>query len=189
MTKTEKAILFALKAHDGTKRKGKDRPYILHPLEVLTIVSAQTEDEDVLAAAVLHDTVEDTAVTLTDIEREFGAPVAKLVQAESENKRPERPAEETWQLRKQETVERVKKASRGAKLICLGDKLANLREISRDYNALHDKLWERFSQKDKAKHAWYYRSICDILEAEFGTIPPIREYRILLKEVFGEDGQ
>lgn len=189
MTKTEKAILFALEAHDGVKRKGKDRPYILHPLEVLTIVGSLTEDEDVLAAAVLHDTVEDTAVTIEDIEREFGVRVAELVGAESENKRPDRPPAETWQLRKQETVERVGKADRDAKLICLGDKLANLREIGRDYAALHDELWERFSQKDKTKLAWYYRSICDILEAEFGAIPPIREYRVLLKEVFGEDGR
>ena len=60
MTKIERAIQYAVDAHAGSKRKGKDRPYILHPIEVMTIVAGLTEDEDVIAAAVLHDTVEDT---------------------------------------------------------------------------------------------------------------------------------
>ncbi len=72
MTKIESAVQYAVFAHAGTKRKGKDRPYILHPVETMTIVAGMTEDEDVIAAAVLHDAVEDTSVTPEDIEREFG---------------------------------------------------------------------------------------------------------------------
>ncbi len=182
----EKAILFAVNAHAGMKRKGKERAYILHPVEVMTIVAAATEDEEVMAAAVLHDTVEDTDTTREDIEREFGPRVADLVAAESENKREELPAEATWQIRKQETLDHLGKASREVKLICLGDKLSNLREIARDYTALGDDLWQRFNQKDKAKHAWYYGSILTILEREFGKVPAIREYRALLNEVFAK---
>ena len=189
MTKTEKAILFAVNAHAGLKRKGKNRPYILHPIEVMTIVGSITEDEDILAAAVLHDTIEDTSVTAADIEREFGSSVAKLVSEESEDKRAELPAEATWKIRKQETINHLKTANRNTKLICLGDKLANIREMSLDYAKLQDQLWERFNQKDKALHAWYYRSICDVLEEEFGSIPAIREYRSLLKTVFGVGGE
>ena len=90
------AIQFAVKAHAGVNRKGKNRPYILHPLEAMLIASELTEDEEVLAAAVLHDTVEDTPVTREDIERSFGKRVADLVAAESENKRPELAASDTW---------------------------------------------------------------------------------------------
>ena len=179
-----KAITYATNAHAGMKRKGKDRPYILHPLEVMTIVASISDDEAVLAAAVLHDTVEDTDVTREDIAREFGLYVADLVAAESENKREDRPAAETWQIRKQETINHLQSASREVKLICLGDKLANLREIARDYAVLGDDLWSRFNQKDKNMHGWYYTSVCDLLEEEFGKIEPITEYRQLLKRVF-----
>ena len=155
----EKSILFALMAHEGVKRKGKDRPYILHPIEVMTIVAGMTDDEEVIAAAVLHDTVEDTGLKREDIAGEFGDKVACLVVSESEDKREYLPAESTWLMRKQETIEHIQKADRDVKLICLGDKLANLRELAQDYAQLGDSVWERFNQKDKALHGWYYGSI------------------------------
>lgn len=184
----EKAILFATEAHMGINRKGKTRPYILHPLEVLTIVASLTEEEDVLAAAVLHDTVEDTETTREDILREFGARIAALVASESEDKREAQPAENTWKIRKSETLRHLMDADRDTKLICLGDKLANLREIGRDYAALGDDLWDRFNQKDKNLHGWYYSSIYKVLIAAFGDVPPIREYKNLLLDVFGWEG-
>ena len=185
MTMLEKAIIFATKAHAGVNRKGKTRPYILHPIEAMTIVSTVTEDEEVLAAAVLHDTVEDTNLTKADIEAEFGERVAKLVAAESEDKREDQPAESTWKMRKKETIDHLKDLSRDEKLICLGDKLANIREMSRDYARLGDALWERFNQKDKREHSWYYSSVFEVLADEFGDIPAIMEYRRLLEEIFG----
>lgn len=72
------------------------------------------------------------------------------------------------------------------KLICLGDKLSNLREIARDYALMGDALWERFNQKDKAMHRWYYSSILDLMTETFGEVPTIREYRELMEIVFGE---
>ena len=182
----EDAVIFAANAHSGAKRKGKDRAYILHPLEVAMIVSTLTTDEAVLSAAVLHDTVEDTPTTREDIARTFGEDVARLVAAESENKRENLPAASTWQIRKQETIDHLRFADRNTRLICLGDKLANLREIARDYKKSGDDIWQRFNQKDKGMHGWYYRSIFEILEKEFGSVPPIEEYRALLIQVFGE---
>ena len=189
MTKLENAIRFAVAAHAGTKRKGKDRPYILHPIEAMTIVAGLTEDEDVLAAAVLHDVVEDTDTAPEDIEREFGPRVRALVMAESEDKMRDLPAADSWQARKQATIDHLAGLERDALLICLGDKLANLREIRRDHATLGDSLWERFNQKDRTKHAWYYGSVFRILAEALGEVPEIREYRTLLKEIFeqGED--
>ena len=105
MTIIERAIDFAVKAHEGTKRKGKETPYILHPIEVMTIVASMTNDEEVIAAAVLHDTVEDTAVTKEDIVQTFGERIAALVMAESEDKMETLPATSTWQQRKQATID------------------------------------------------------------------------------------
>ena len=185
----ETAIHFAIDAHSGVKRKGKNSPYILHPLEAMLIVSKLTDDEDVIAAAVLHDTLEDTDVTAEDLQREFGDRVMKLVCAESENKRRDQSMESTWKARKGETIDHIRHASKEEKLICLGDKLANLQEIAGDYLLLGDALWSRFNQKDKAMHAWYYGSIYQILQQEFGPIPAIQEFGKLLNEVFGQGGE
>lgn len=183
--KLEEAIRFAVDAHAGMKRKGKDRAYILHPVEAMAIAAGLTEDEDVIAAAVLHDTVEDTEVTLRDVEKKFGKRVALLVGAETEDKREEQPAADTWELRKRETIQRLSTAAKDVKIICFGDKLANLRELARDYSKQGDALWERFNQKDKSRHAWYYRTLGDIFRRTFGLTAGVREYLELLQSIFG----
>ncbi|NLA35327.1 MAG: bifunctional (p)ppGpp synthetase/guanosine-3',5'-bis(diphosphate) 3'-pyrophosphohydrolase [Actinobacteria bacterium] len=73
-----RAYEFAERAHEGQKRKSGE-PYITHPLAVATIVAKYGLDENTVCAALLHDAVEDTNVTLADVEREFGAEVARLV--------------------------------------------------------------------------------------------------------------
>ena len=184
------AIIFATNAHAGVNRKGKTRLYILHPIEAMLIVASLTEDKEVLAAAVLHDVVEDTDVGEMAIRDAFGDRVADLVMAESEDKMKDIPADSSWEARKQATINHLSSLDRDALLICLGDKLANIREMSRDYAVLGDGLWERFNQKDKAKHAWYYSSVYQILAKALGEVPPIREYRAMLKEVFDwEEGK
>ena len=130
--------------------------------------------------------MEDTGVEREEIEREFGNRVAELVAAESEDKLEDLPSEATWKTRKEMTIKHLSKLDRDAKIICLGDKLANIREMSRDYMLLGDKLWERFNQKRKALHKWYYSSVYTILADEFGDVPPIREYREQLRKVFGD---
>ena len=185
MNKIEKAIMFATEAHAETFRKGKTRPYILHPLEAMMIVADLTDDEDLIAAAVLHDTVEDTGTSCVEIRKEFGPRVAALVASESENKREDRPAGETWKTRKKETLDHLEEASRDVKLVCLGDKLSNMRELCKDFLDLGDDLWQRFNQKDKEMHCWYYSELYRILSAEFGQVPAIREYADLLVKVFG----
>ncbi len=187
MSLVEKAILVATSAHAGIMRKGKNRPYILHPIEAMTIVGSLTDDKEILAAAVLHDTIEDTSVTRKDLELQFGNRVANLVASESENKRHGKAPEETWETRKQETIAHLQDSDKDVKLVCLGDKLANLRELARDYAQVGDDLWLRFNQKDKAMHGWYYSSLYDVLAREFGDVPPVTEYKALLAQVFGKD--
>ena len=115
----------------------------------MTIVASLTEDEDVLAAAVLHDVVEDAGVKEAELREAFGDRVADLVMAESEDKMRDIPSEASWEARKKATIDHLAGLEKDALLICLGDKLANIREMSRDYAVLGDRLWERFNQKDK----------------------------------------
>ena len=180
-----KAIEFATKVHTDQFRKGTEIPYILHPLESATIVGTMTTDDEVIAGAVLHDVVEDTDTTIEQVKELFGEQIAKLVAAESEDKRENLSAESTWKIRKQETLDHLKTASIDVKMITLGDKLSNIRAINRDYNAIGDKLWQRFNQKDKNEHYWYYQSIADCI-TELKDYPVYKEYCELVKNTFSK---
>ena len=179
----DQAIVFATAAHNGQLRKGTQLPYILHPLEAAAIVGTMTTDDQILAGAVLHDVVEDTDATIQQIKEVFGDRVAALVASESENKRENLPAQATWKIRKQETLDHLKTAPIEVKMITLGDKLSNIRAINRDYHLLGEKLWDRFNQKDKAAHYWYYQSVADSL-SELAAYPVYQEYCELVRNTF-----
>jgi len=186
LTLLDRAIIFATKAHSGTTRKGTNVPYIVHPIEAAAIVSAMTDDEEIIAAAVLHDVLEDTEATAEELQACFGERITRLVQDESENKRKELPAALTWKIRKQETITFLKtKASHEAKMLALADKLSNLRAIHRDACIIGDKVWERFNEKDKKMHGWMYRGIAEALK-ELEAHPTWQEYDRLVRTVFDE---
>ena len=182
----ERAIRFALNAHHGMVRKGSGTPYITHPLEVAAIAGTVTSDGEILAAAVLHDVVEDTPYTIDDIRENFGDRVASLVSSDTEDKMESLPPEETWLARKTATIEHLKNAPRDEKIIILGDKLSNIRSCRQQQLVIGDKLWERFHEKRKEKHAWYYSSILHNL-SEFKDEFAYIEYKRLVAEVFGEE--
>lgn len=181
----EKAIIFAAKAHKGTFRKSTNIPYIVHPMEAGAIAASVTDDEKVIAAAILHDTIEDTDTTPEDIRREFGDEVLRLIESDSEDKREELPPEETWKMRKEETIDYLRnRADKKEKIIALSDKLSNIRAIYRNYQTIGDALWDRFNQKDKNEHAWYYKSFIETLLQLKGTAA-YEEYCELAVKIFG----
>ena len=180
------AIEFAAQAHAGQPRKGSNLPYIVHPMEAVAICASFTDDEEVLAAAALHDVVEDAGVAVDELQERFGARVASIVAGESENKREGIPAAQTWKVRKTESIEHLANAEDvGVRMVCLSDKLSNIRSIQRDFNAVGEAVWQRFNQKDPAEHAWYYSTIADVLQADLGETEAWREYRRRADEVFG----
>ena len=154
----QKAAVFAAKVHEGMMRKGSKIPYIYHPMEVALIVAQMTDDPEVIAAAYLHDVLEDTSVTPEELERTFGGRILSLVQEESEDK------ERTWRERKASTIEHLKQASREVKLLTLGDKLSNMRSTARDYMVIGDEIWQRFNEKNRESHRWYLAGILDSLQ-------------------------
>lgn len=177
----DKAIDFAVRAHHGQFRKGTRTPFILHPMEVGVIVSKMTSDEEIISAAFLHDTVEDCPqVTIEQIRDEFGERVASMVDCESEDK------SRTWIERKSHTIEYLREtAVREVKYIALGDKLANIRSMVRDYREVGDELWNRFNMKDKKMQGWYYRSVAESLKS-LEDFPQYQEYKKLVYSLFGE---
>ena len=117
----DRAIIFAVKAHAGTERRGKGFPYIVHPMEAMEIVATMTPDQELLAAAALHDTVEDTSVTIEDIRAQFGDRVASLVQSESDVFIEGKSEEDSWHERKQAAMDRLAAASHEAKMVAPAD--------------------------------------------------------------------
>ena len=181
----DRAIVFAVKAHAGTERRGKGFPYIVHPLEAMEIVSTITADQELLAAAVLHDTVEDTEVTEEQIRKEFGDRVASIVASESDTFEEGVKEEDSWHVRKQAAIDRLASASRDAKIVALGDKLSNMRAIARDYSKVGDRLWDLFHVKDPKDHEWHYRGLADSLKELSGT-GAYEEFISLIDEVFSK---
>ena len=183
----DRAIIFAVQAHHNTERRGKGFPYIVHPMEAVEIVSTITADQELLAAAALHDTIEDTDVTVEDIRREFGDRVAALVHAESDQINGElfngENEEQTWHARKQAAIDRLAAAPHDAKIVAMGDKLSNMRAIYRDYKTKGDDLWNIFHVKDKASHEWHYRGLAASL-SELSDTFAYQEFVSLLDEVF-----
>lgn len=157
MNRVEEAILFATKAHEGQIRKGSSIPYIWHPLAVGRLLSDQGCTEDVVAAGVLHDLLEDTAASRDQIEERFGDRVARIVEGCSE---PDKSL--PWEERKRHTLERLGGAPRDVRLVTAADKIDNLRSILVDQERLGDGVWCRFRRGPK-KQEWYYRGIVKAL--------------------------
>ncbi|MBO5883321.1 MAG: HD domain-containing protein [Clostridia bacterium] len=185
MDLVSEAIVFAVNAHDGMRRRKSEAPYILHPIEVGAIIGTMTDKQEVIAAGVLHDVVEDAGVTIEEIGEKFGARVRELVASETENKRDELPPEETWRIRKEESIEKLRSTDDiEVLMLWIGDKLSNIRAIYRDFLVEGNQLWDKFHQSDINIQAWYYRSIMKYTERLSDTLAWI-EYKTLVEKIFG----
>ena len=181
----DRAIVFAVGAHHNTERRGKGFPYIVHPMEAVEIVATITPDQELLAAAALHDTIEDTDVTYEQLREAFGERVASLVHAESDRFTEGVSEADSWHDRKQAAIDRLAAANHDAKIVAMGDKLSNMRAIWRDYQLRGDELWQIFHVTDKAAHEWHYRGLAASL-SELSDTFAYREFVRLIDEVFGQ---
>ena len=178
MNRIHRAIEFAAIKHRGQVRKGTNIPYIVHPMEVMQILTAEGCAEDVIIAGLLHDTVEDAGVTLEEINRNFGKRVAELVEAESEDKTKE------WEERKQTTLDFLQICEEDEAICCLADKLSNITSIAFDCERIGEKVWERF-RRGKEQEAWYYRGIAEATK-RFSDRELWKRYSALVNKVFEE---
>jgi len=181
--KIEEALIFAGEKHKGQTRKGSSEPYICHPIEVMMITARMTNDNEVIEAAALHDTLEDTDARKEEIRDKFGDRVLELVISESEDKRNGVSKTETWKVRKQETILHIKTAEHDSKIIILADKLSNLRATARELDGSNHNVWARFNVIDPEEHKWYYGELLKLL-GEFRDTPQYNEYKSLMKKIF-----
>ena len=178
------AIEVAVKAHQNQVRKGTDICYIAHPLAVGIILAKAGCSDEVIIAGILHDTVEDTDLTLDYIRATFGKKVFVIVKGASE---PDKSL--PWEERKSHTLDFLKAASQEVKFVALADKLNNIRATSSDYVEMGDALWKRF-KRGKDAQKWYYQGLVQALYDDSTN----EAYQILhnqfaqeVKEVFGNE--
>jgi (p)ppGpp synthase/HD superfamily hydrolase len=178
------AIEFAAKAHAGQFRKGTAIPYIVHPLGVATILINHGCAEELVVAGLLHDTVEDTPVTLAEIAQCFGERVAHLVATVSE---PDKAA--PWEERKRHTIAVLRTAALDALLVACADKLDNLRALRDDYGRVGEAVWARFKRPRASQH-WYYRSLAEVFAMRVAGEPSttlFAQFQQEVHRVFGAD--
>lgn len=189
----ERAIMFATIAHDGQIRKGTALPYIIHPLEVGGIaaklvdegaVAISSDPGQIISAALLHDVLEDTSYGADDIAGEFGDVVLDIVLAESEDKMRDMPARDSWKLRKEISIAKLRTESLDVKLVALCDKLSNMRMSVSEFERKGAEIWEVFNQKNPAEQEWYYRGIAEAVSELDGTWA-MDEYLKCLDVIFG----
>jgi (p)ppGpp synthase/HD superfamily hydrolase len=156
----EKALQTASRSHEGQYRKNTDIPYIIHPVAVGMMLMKAGYSDEVVAAGILHDTVEDTPLTLEDIKEEFGAKIVEIVEGSSE---PDKSL--PWKARKEHTIEFLKTASEDVRAVVCADKLHNIRSIIRDYEQVGEEVWSKFNA-GKEQQKWYYTNVVDSLGAQ-----------------------
>ena len=140
----EQAIRAAAILHKNQLRKGAaPLPYITHLVAVMMIASDYTKDEDVLIGALLHDTLEDTDYTATELQEDFGGKVREIVEALTEPQN-EGDKKYSWREQKQRYAKQLKKAPTESLLIAAADKIHNMRAIVEEYFDDHVRFMNEF---------------------------------------------
>lgn len=174
----EKALVIAASAHEGQYRKNTKIPYITHPVAVGMILQNAGYREEMVAAGILHDTVEDTDLTLADIEREFGKEVADIVEGCSE---PDKSL--SWEERKQHTIEYLKTAREEIRVVACADKLHNVRSIRKDFDQDGEVVWNRF-KRGREQQEWYYKNVIESIGAA-SAFQLLEELKLEVERLFG----
>jgi len=160
----EEAFVYAAQLHATQVRKGSSIPYISHLMAVSALSLEYGGGEDEAIAALLHDAVEDQggAPTLAVIDQRFGPVVAGIVLACSDSETQPKPP---WRGRKEQYIAHLRTAPRSVRLVSASDKLHNARTLIKDYRAVGEALWTRFTG-GRDGTLWYYRALIDALPTD-----------------------
>ncbi len=177
----ERALHTAAHAHRGQMRKGMDLPYIVHPYSVAMMLHSVGCSAEIIAAGLLHDVAEDTAVGLPTLRAEFGEAIANIVGFCTEDKG------KSWEERKTRVVEKFHSAPLAVKLVAAADKLDNLRSIIAEHRRVGEHVWERFN-RGREQQAWFYRAVAQSLAANVPATPECELFTLLqikVEDFFG----
>ncbi|HSR34229.1 MAG TPA: HD domain-containing protein [Anaerolineae bacterium] len=169
----EAALSLAARAHHDQVRKVGGDPYVVHVVAVSIILIHHGFSEDVAIAGLLHDVVEDQDLPLAAIDVEFGSDVAEMVDALTERKR-EGDVDRPWEVRKRESLERLRAASLEAVAVKAADTLHNVRSVALGLRRQGPSIWRSFN-RGAAETLWYYRNVAAIGRERMGAHPLVDE--------------
>ena len=153
-----KARKFAIKAHKGQVRKSdKDKPMIIHPINVANILKEYDFDQNVISAGYLHDVVEDTKYEIGNIKKMFGEDIASLVWGASEEDKSL-----SWEERKKHTIEKTKTLDLRHKAVICADKISNLEDLRILYELNGESVFSSFKRGFESQK-WYYTEVYNSL--------------------------
>ncbi|MFZ2149571.1 MAG: HD domain-containing protein [Minisyncoccia bacterium] len=182
--RVEEAINLAIQAHETDKkqkRKGKDIPYIVHPLSVGMIIAKAGGDEDVVIAGILHDTIEDSAeekkITKEIIKEKFGENIMELVLSVTEEEK-----DAPWEDRKAQALAHIEHFSNDSVLLKSADVVSNVTEIYLDYQTTGDKTFDRFNAK-KEKTLENYSNVARALLRKWTESPLADDLKNILENL------
>ena len=169
----EKAMRLAARAHQSQTRKDSDLPYISHPAMVALMLQKHLFPPHVIAAGLVHDVLEDTAVSEDELRAELGDDVVDIVVALSEDKAL------SWEARKERYIESVRRASDEVKAVSICDKIHNLESLLEGYRQLGNEIWNRFN-RPKDKQQWLQEALLSMYQ-ESWSHPLVDEYGRLVE--------
>lgn len=179
-----KAINRAAKAHEGKPQKAsaEQTPYVAHVFAVGLLLHRAGFLEEVVAAGLLHDVLEDTPVTSDDLRREFGESVTRLVEAVTE---PEKAL--PWEERKRRYREHLKEAPIEAVAISAADKLCNMEAILQELANGHD-VWSKF-KRGRDVQVENFRALAEVIRSRLELMQPqlVEEYGNALNRLEASD--
>jgi len=175
----EKAFRFAEHAHRGHTRKGEDVPYLTHLVTVSIRLAKHGFSDEVIAAGLLHDVVEDTSITIEEIKEQFGDEVSELVATVTYDESL------SWEEKRFAYVKAVKEGSEGAKAISIMDKIHNAESILVAYDEVGGKVWDRFNRGKEIKIATDEKMLKAFEDS--WEHPLIDEYRDLIEKLKDAD--
>jgi len=162
LPKTRAALAYAEERHAGQRRKADGAPFIEHPVEVAWLLYRAGAPDDVVAAGVLHDTVEKTGASVGELHERFGAHTASLVAAVSED-----PEISGYARRKAALRDQVAAAGPEAQMVFAADKISKIRELRSSRS--HPKLPQR--------RLTHYRRCLELLERLLADSPLVVQLR------------
>lgn len=170
----ETALRIAIEAHKSQIRKGDDQPYIIHPVMVALKLVKHNFPDEVIAAALTHDVLEDTDYPEDKLREELGDDVLEIIKAVTNDQSL------PWEEKKKKYVETVRNGSEGAKAVALADKIHNLESLFIAHEKQGPALWKRFN-RGKDQKIWFENEVLKMLKDTWEH-PMIEEYEYLLEK-------
>jgi len=175
------AFFVARRAHAGQTRGDHGRPYLEHPIQVAELLDREGYEESTITAALLHDVVEDSGLTVGDVVESFGVPVGELVAALTED-----PAVSDWEQRKRTLRAEVAAAGPDALAIYVADKLANLVDWRVVYTAVGEHAVDYFKAPTLDARIRVWRGDLELAEEEAPQLPLTAQFRVELEAFEGQ---